>query len=139
MEVHELKSKCQGAHQGPSVIFRLCPHFDEWLELGSTRTSLPRPPTPSVTGHSLAGAERQEDGGRVWGWDNYPAKPQMIWGGVAPPGCGSGNARSGNVGCDPLGLRRELAVGQWMSGVSRLTVPRGRSRSVSVGSQRAAH
>lgn len=51
-----------------------------------------------------------------------PGKLQMVWGCLALPGSGSGNARSGNVGYDPLGLWRELVVGLWISGVFKLMV-----------------
>lgn len=73
------------------------------------------------------------------GLGQSPGKLQMVWGSLALPGSGSGNARSGNIGCDPLGLQQELVVGLWISGVFMLMVLHGRSRSINVRPQRVAH
>lgn len=72
------------------------------------------------------------------GLGQQPGKLQVVWGCLALPGSGAGNARSGNVGCDPLGLQQELIVGLWISGVFMLMVL-CRSRSINVRPQRVAH
>lgn len=116
MEVREFKSRCQGVHRGPSVIFRVCPRFDKWLEL---RSHLHVPTeTPPALCHSKAGWPEQSDKRMVkgLGMGQPPGPLQTMWGCLTLPGSGSGKARAGNAGWDPWGCGESLVWGWELAG-----------------------